>query len=67
MATAAAKKWHKTMKTKWLPKLKDGETVAIGCSRGHHRSVSLAVVFGRDLRAAGFTVKYINRDIHKTW
>lgn len=67
MATAGAKKWHMIMKTRWLPQLKDGDKVAIGCSRGHHRSVSLAVVFGRDLKAAGFKVKYINRDIHKHW
>jgi len=67
MATAAAKKWHEAMLKTWLPKLKAGDKVAIGCARGHHRSVSLAVVFSADLRAHGFTVKLVNRDIHKTW
>lgn len=67
MATAAAKAWHNVMLKKWLPKLKAGDKVAIGCARGHHRSVSLAVVFAADLRAHGLTVKLVNRDIHNTW
>lgn len=67
MATAAAQKWHTVFKTKWLPALKAGDKVSIGCSRGHHRSVSLAVVFAADLRAKGFTVRFVHRDIGKTW
>lgn len=67
MATAAAKKWHNTMKATWLPNLKAGDKVAIGCARGHHRSVTLAIVFAQDVRAKGFTVKFIHRDLKKTW
>lgn len=67
MATPAAQKWHQVMKSKWLPNLKAGDKVAIGCARGHHRSVSLAVVFGADVRAKGYTVKFVHRDIKRTW
>lgn len=67
MRTAAAKRWHRLFLTKWLPKLKAGDKVAIGCSRGHHRSVALAYVFAQDLRASGYTVKLVNRDIKKKY
>ena len=67
MATAAAKAWHTKMRAEWLPNLSGGDKIAIGCARGHHRSVSLAVVFAADLEAHGFTVNLVNRDIHKTW
>jgi len=67
MAAPQAQAWHKKMVSEWLPNLKGGDKIAIGCARGHHRSVTLAVVFSADLEAQGFTVKLVNRDIHKTW
>jgi RNase adaptor protein for sRNA GlmZ degradation len=67
MKTPAAKKWHRIFLTKWLPQLQPGDMVAIGCARGHHRSVSLAIVFASDLRARGYVVVLVNRDIKKTW
>ena len=67
MATSEAQTWRSYMREKWMPTLDDGDKVAIGCSRGHHRSVTLAVLFAEDLRAAGYTVKLVHRDIQKTW
>jgi len=67
MSTAEANTWLSVMRNRWIPELDDGEQVAIGCSRGHHRSVTLAVLLAEDLRAAGFTVNLVHRDINKTW
>jgi len=67
MATKAAKRWHQVFLTQWLPNLTGGDKVAIGCARGHHRSVALAWVFEQDLKARGFTVNLINRDIKKKY
>jgi hypothetical protein len=67
MATSAAQHWLSVMETRWAPNLKNGDLVAIGCARGHHRSVSLAVVFGQYLQSKGYSVKFIHRDIAKTW
>ena len=67
MATSAARTWLAKMDTSWAPALKNHDLIAIGCARGHHRSVTLAVIFASQLRARGFTVDVINRDIHKTW
>lgn len=67
MAAPAAKVWLQTMETTWTPTLKKGDKVAIGCARGHHRSVTLAVLYGKYLKAHGWKVKFIHRDIKKTW
>ena len=67
MATSEAQAWLAIMRTRWMSSLRDGDTVAIGCARGHHRSVTLAVIFAEDLRAQGYTVNLVHRDILKTW
>jgi len=67
MATSEAQAWLAIMRTRWMPSLRDGDTVAIGCARGHHRSVTLGVIFAEDLRAQGYTVNLVHRDILKTW
>jgi len=67
MKSAGAKAWHRYFLNKWVPQLKDGDKIAIGCARGHHRSVSLAVVLGADLVAKGYKVEFIHRDIKKRW
>ncbi len=67
MATGAAQKWLAVFRTQWAPALKDGDKVAIGCARGHHRSVTLGVLFAEDLRAQGYTVNVVHRDILETW
>ena len=67
MATNAARTWLSVLRTRWMPALKDGDKVAIGCSRGHHRSVTLAVIFAEDLMAKGYTVNVVHRDIQRTW
>jgi hypothetical protein len=67
MKQAQAKKWLATMETKWTPRLKAGDLLGIGCSRGHHRSVTLAYLYEQYLRAHGWKVTLVNRDIHKTW
>jgi RNase adaptor protein for sRNA GlmZ degradation len=67
MRTSGAKRWHRYFLARWVPRLKNGDKIAIGCSRGHHRSVSLAVVLGADLRARGYKVKFIHRDIKRRW
>jgi hypothetical protein len=67
MATSAAQEWLSVFRTQWAPALKDGDKVAIGCARGHHRSVTLGVLFAEDLRAQGYTVNVVHRDILKTW
>jgi hypothetical protein len=38
-------------------------TIAIGCTGGHHRSVSVAEEIGRRLRSAGQPVRISHRDI----
>jgi hypothetical protein len=67
MAVPAAQEWLAVMRTVWMPTLKAGDEVAIGCSRGHHRSVTLAVIFAEDLRAQGYAVDVLHRDILKSW
>jgi hypothetical protein len=67
MATTAAKNWLETFRGQWMPALKNGDKVAIGCSRGHHRSVTLGLLFADDLRAQGFTVNLEHRDIAKSY
>ena len=67
MATSAAQEWLSVLRTRWMPVLKDGDLVAIGCAAGHHRSVSLAVVFAEDLRAQGYTVNLVHRDILRSY
>ena len=67
MAVPAAQEWLAVMRTVWMPALKAGDQVAIGCARGHHRSVTLAFIFAEDLRAQGYTVDVVHRDILKTW
>ncbi len=67
MATATAQEWLRVMRTEWTPALKDGDKVSIGCSRGHHRSVTLGFLFAEDLRARGYSVNLVNRDIAKSY
>jgi len=67
MAVPAAQAWLQTMRTSWIPSLKDGDQVAVGCKRGHHRSVTLAVLLAEDLRARGYTVNLVHRDILKSY
>ena len=67
MAVQAAKTWLNTMETQWTPQLKSGDKVAIGCARGHHRSVTLAYLYTQYLRQHGWTVNLVHRDISKTW
>ena len=67
MATSAAQTWMEVLRTQWMPSLKDGDHIAIGCVRGHHRSVTLAVIFAEDLRARGYAVNLVHRDILKTY
>lgn len=64
MANSKAKAWLEKMK-KWS--LKDGDKVAIGCSRGHHRSVAIANAYASWLRSQGWTVKMQNRDMTKQY
>ena len=66
MATSAAQEWLGVRDT-WAPALKDGDRVAIGCSMGHHRSVTLALLFAEDLKARGYAVNLEHRDILRTW
>lgn len=58
------------MTNTWIPNLVDGDKIAIGCSKGHHRSVSIAVGTSPAgvslkyvLEARGFTVNVVNRDM----
>jgi hypothetical protein len=67
MTSPAAEEWLSVFTTKWAPLLEDGDKVAIGCSAGHHRSVTLAVLFAEDLRAQGYTVNLVHRDILRTY
>ena len=67
MATSAAQTWLQRFRSEWMPSLHDGDKVAIGCSRGHHRSVTLGLLFADDLRAQGYTVNLVHRDILRTW
>ncbi len=67
MATSAAQEWLRVFDTQWAPALKDGDRVAIGCSMGHHRSVTLALLFAEDLKARGYAVNLEHRDILRTW
>lgn len=67
MSVSTAKTWLKKFQDVWTPKLHDGSKVAIGCSRGHHRSVSLAVTFGDWLKSKAWKVLYVNRDLSKSW
>ena len=67
MATSAAQMWLSVMETQWEPALKNGDKIAIGCARGHHRSVTLGFLLAAHLRAQGYTVNFVNRDIARTW
>jgi RNase adaptor protein for sRNA GlmZ degradation len=66
MNEPAAKAWLSKME-KW--DLKDGDKVAIGCARGHHRSVAIAHDYAAWLRSQGWEVTVKNRDINHnyTW
>ena len=50
----------------WLPNLKNGDHISVGCSRGHHRSVTLIIAFAAILRAHGFKTVLVYRDINKS-
>jgi UPF0042 nucleotide-binding protein len=41
-------------------------TVALGCTGGRHRSVTLAEVVRRDLKKKGYSTKVVHRDLDKT-
>lgn len=41
-------------------------TVALGCTGGRHRSVTLAEVIARALRKKGYSAKTVHRDLEKT-
>ena len=64
MAKPAAKAWLAKME-KWS--LSDGDKVAIGCARGHHRSVAVASEYASYLRGQGYSVTLNNRDISKKY
>lgn len=64
MGKTAAKNWLAKME-KWS--VSNGDKIAIGCSRGHHRSVALASEYAKFLRSKGFTVSIQNRDIGKKY
>jgi UPF0042 nucleotide-binding protein len=40
-------------------------TVALGCTGGKHRSVTLAEVIGGDLERSGYATKVVHRDLEK--
>ena len=63
MATRAAKTWEHVFVTRWIPALRGGDKVAIGCAIGHHRSVAMSVVLSRHLKALGFKVRLVHRDL----
>ena len=44
---------------------KESVTIAIGCTGGKHRSVTLSNKLGEDLKKKGYTVNMIYRDIEK--
>ena len=44
---------------------KETVTVAIGCTGGKHRSVTMANILGKDLKTKGYEVNMIYRDINK--
>ncbi|NTW61878.1 hypothetical protein HGB25_00460 [Candidatus Saccharibacteria bacterium] len=67
MSVPKAQEWLKKLQDTWTPKLTSGSQVAIGCARGHHRSVSLAVTFGNWLKTKAYNVIYNNRDINRSW
>lgn len=67
MATGAAQAWFNVFQTEWIPAMKSGDTVAIGCAKGHHRSVALGVLLANELTARGYTVNLVHRDILKGW
>ncbi|MEI6850923.1 MAG: hypothetical protein WCK26_03075 [Candidatus Saccharibacteria bacterium] len=62
LAGSKAKAWLAKMENEWYPKFLGGETISIGCARGHNRSISLMVAFTKFLRANGWTVTIHNRD-----
>lgn len=64
MGTKQAQAWLKKMEN-WS--IKDGDKVAIGCSRGHHRSVSIARDYASYLRQNGWDVTLTHRDIAKKY
>jgi RNase adapter protein RapZ len=41
-------------------------TVALGCTGGRHRSVTLAEVIARDLNRTGYATKVVHRDMEKS-
>lgn len=63
---AEAKVWLATMENEWYPKFTGGETISIGCSKGHNRSIAIMVAFTKFLRAKGWTVTIHNRDFEFT-
>lgn len=44
---------------------KSGLTIAVGCTGGQHRSVTIANKIGQDLQTAGYTVNIHHRDVDK--
>jgi UPF0042 nucleotide-binding protein len=44
---------------------KNGLVIAIGCTGGHHRSVTLAIELTKALQASGYSVKKDHRDINR--
>lgn len=68
MSYQKAKDHLKTLES-WEPNLKAGYQIDIGCSRGHHRSVTLAYLYAQFLVAKGWTVTchYIDINVTKTY
>lgn len=65
MATSQAQAWDRKIMYDVLPGLSDGDTIAVGCSYGQHRSVALAEVVADEIRGKGVEVDIEHRDLAK--
>lgn len=67
LATATAEAWVRKYEFDVLTDLEDDDIIAVGCSRGRHRSVAVAQAFARATEAAGYEVVVVNRDIEQPY
>jgi ATP-dependent Clp protease, protease subunit len=67
LATGTAEAWVRKYDFDVLTDLDDGDIIAVGCSRGRHRSVAVAQAFARATEAAGYEVLVVNRDIDQPY
>jgi len=65
LETSTAQAWIRKFELDVLPDLEADDVVAVGCSHGARRSVSVAIALAESAATAGYEVELVHRDIDR--